>query len=59
LGYAAGMPDPKDARNDNTDEDGELANPGPVPPEPEDATDTGERRGDLAPQAGGPGEEDD
>jgi len=53
------MADPKDARNDNTDEDGELANQGPVPPEPEDVSDTGERRGDLAPQAGGPAEEDD
>ena len=39
-------------------EDGELANPGPVPPEPEDATDTGERPGDLSPQAGGPAHED-
>jgi len=51
-------PDPQQARNDNTDEDGELANQGPVPPEPEDVSDTGERRGDLGPQAGGPGEED-
>ncbi|WP_159540192.1 hypothetical protein [Aeromicrobium sp. 9AM] len=51
-------PDPQQARNDNTDEDGELANQGPVPPEPEDVPDTGERRGDLAPQAGGPAEED-
>ena len=52
-------PTAEDARNDNVPkgaptEDGELANPGPVPPEPEDATDTGERPGDLAPQAGGP-----
>jgi hypothetical protein len=48
--------DPIKARNDNddstTDEDGQLANPGPVPSEPEDATDIGERPGDLAPQAG-------
>ena len=55
------MSDPKEARNDTadeiTDEDGELANPGPVPPEPEDASDTGERPGDLAPHAGGPGSE--
>ena len=62
-GYAVPMADPKEARNDTTDEtrsdeDGELANPGPVPPEPEDATDTGERPGDLAPQAGGPAHED-
>lgn len=59
TGYAGRMADPKDARNDNTDEGGELANQGPVPPEPEDVSDTGERRGDLAPQAGGPAEEDD
>jgi hypothetical protein len=56
------MSDPKEARNDTadetTDEDGELANPGPVPPEPEDVSDTGERPGDLAPQAGGPGSDD-
>jgi hypothetical protein len=49
-------PDPTTVRNDTADEttseDGELANQGPVPPEPEDATDTGERPGDLAPQAG-------
>ena len=61
-GYAADMADPKEARNDTdetrSDEDGELANPGPVPPEPEDASDTGERPGDLAPQAGGPAHED-
>ena len=62
-GYALRMADPKEARNDTTDEtrsdeDGELANPGPVPPEPEDAADTGERPGDLAPQAGGPAHED-
>lgn len=60
-GYAGRMSDPKEARNDTadeiTDEDGELANPGPVPPEPEDASDTGERPGDLAPHAGGPGSE--
>lgn len=58
AGYASRMADPKDARNDTTDEDGELANPGPVPPEPEDASDTGERPGDLAPQAGGPAHDD-
>ena len=57
------MADPKDARNDTADEtaseeDGQLANPGPVPPEPEDVSDTGERPGDLAPQAGGPGLDD-
>lgn len=56
------MTDPKDPRDDTadetTDQDGELANPGPVPPEPEDVSDTGERPGDLAPQAGGPGTED-
>lgn len=38
------MSDPTKARNDTddaaTDEDGELANPGPVPPETEDASDT-------------------
>lgn len=56
------MADPRAARNDTadetrTDEDGELANPGPVPPEPEDVSDTGERPGDLAPQAGGPAHE--
>ena len=62
MGYAVRMADPKEARNDTdetrSDEDGELANPGPVPPEPEDASDTGERPGDLAPQAGGPAHED-
>ena len=63
LGYALHMADPTNARNDTNDdttpdEDGELANPGPVPPEPEDASDTGERPGDLAPQAGGPAHED-
>ena len=57
------MADPKEARNDTADEtaseeDGQLANPGPVPPEPEDVSDTGERPGDLAPQAGGPGLDD-
>jgi hypothetical protein len=56
-------PDPTSARNDTTDEDtaegGQLANQGPVPPEPEDVSDTGERRGDLTAQAGGPGEEDE
>lgn len=57
-------PHVEDARNDNAShdepaEDGELANPGPVPPAPEDATDTGERPGDLAPQAGGPAGDDE
>ncbi len=52
------MTDPDEAGNGNTDDGGELANQGPVPPEPEDVSDTGERRGDLAPQSGGPGEED-
>ena len=51
------MSDPQEARND-TAEEAELANQGPVPPEPEDATDTGERPGDLAPQAGGPAYDD-
>ena len=50
------MSDPTQARNDNddstTEEKGQLANPGPVPDEPEDVADTGERPGDLAPQAG-------
>ena len=51
------MSDPTKARNDTddstTDEDGQLANPGPVPPEPEDASDTGEGRpGDLTAEAG-------
>ena len=49
--------DPTQARNDNTDEtteeDGQLANPGPVPVEAEDASDTGEGRpGDLTAEAG-------
>ncbi len=38
------MTDPTTARNDTddttADEDGQLANPGPVPPEAEDAADT-------------------
>lgn len=38
------MTNTENARNDNddstTDEDGQLANPGPVPPAPEDAADT-------------------
>lgn len=46
---------PDQARNDNddstSDEGGQLANPGPVPPEPEDVSDTGENPGDLGPQA--------
>lgn len=51
------MSTPEQARNDNddstTEEKGQLANPGPVPDEPEDVADTGEGRpGDLAPQAG-------
>ncbi|MEV7395623.1 hypothetical protein [Aeromicrobium sp. NPDC092404] len=58
------MADPKEARNDTADEtaddtDGQLANPGPVPPEAEDASDLGDEPGDLAPHAGGPGAEDD
>jgi hypothetical protein len=55
-------PNPISARNDNTGEgpreDGELANPGPVPDEPEDVPDTGERPGDLTAQAG-PARDDD
>lgn len=57
-GYVSGMTtDPTQARNDNTDktteEDGQLANPGPVPVEAEDASDTGEGRpGDLTAEAG-------
>ncbi|REK72191.1 hypothetical protein DX116_00645 [Aeromicrobium endophyticum] len=57
-GYKACMTsDPTHARNDNddstTDEDGQLANPGPVPVEAEDASDTGEGRpGDLTAEAG-------
>lgn len=55
-------PNPISARNDNveesTSEDGQLANPGPVPDEPEDVPDTGERQGDLTAQAG-PGRDDD
>lgn len=47
------MTNPTEARNDNSDEDGELANQGPVPPEPEDASDTGEGdSGDLTAEAG-------
>jgi hypothetical protein len=51
------MSDPTSARNDTdestADEDGQLANPGPVPAEPEDSSDTGEgRRGDLTAEAG-------
>lgn len=52
-------PNATDARNDNTDEGGELANQGPIPPAPEDATDTGEKPGDLAAAAGGPGDDGD
>lgn len=51
------MSDPTQARNDNddstTEEEGQLANPGPVPAEAEDSSDTGEGRpGDLAAEAG-------
>jgi hypothetical protein len=51
------MSDPTSARNDNDDsiaeEDGQLANPGPVPAEAEDSSDTGEGRpGDLTAEAG-------
>jgi hypothetical protein len=51
------MSDLTQARNDNDDstaeEDGQLANPGPVPVEAEDASDTGEGRpGDLSAEAG-------
>ena len=51
------MSDPTTARNDNdnstADEEGQLANPGPVPAEPEDSSDTGEGRpGDLTAGAG-------
>ena len=51
------MSDPITARNDTddstTDEDGQLANPGPVPAEAEDSSDTGEGRpGDLTAEAG-------
>ncbi|MGA8987949.1 hypothetical protein [Aeromicrobium sp.] len=42
-----------DNAGDDTEQDGQLANPGPVPAEPEDAADTGEgRSGDLAAEAG-------
>ncbi|MET0953369.1 MAG: hypothetical protein ABWX57_08780 [Aeromicrobium sp.] len=49
--------DPVNARNDTdestADEEGQLANPGPVPAEAEDSADTGEGRpGDLAAEAG-------
>lgn len=48
---------PVEARNDTSDETtaegGQLANPGPVPVEAEDASDTGEGRpGDLTAEAG-------
>jgi hypothetical protein len=51
------MSDPTKARNDTDDsttgEDGQLANPGPVPAEAEDSSDTGEGHpGDLAAEAG-------
>ncbi|AWB93054.1 hypothetical protein [Aeromicrobium chenweiae] len=57
------MTDPTHARNDTddttADEDGQLANPGPVPAAPEDSSDTGEGRpGDLAAEAG-PDQDDD
>lgn len=58
AGYPQGMADPKETSNDPADDGTELANQGPIPPEPEDATDTGERPGDLAPQAGGPAHDD-
>lgn len=53
------MTDPHDAQNDTTDEDettphedGELANPGPVPAAAEDSADSGQGpSGSLAPQA--------
>lgn len=49
------MANPEQARNDNvdetTEEDGQLANPGPVPVEAEDASDIGEEPGDLTAQA--------
>jgi hypothetical protein len=57
-GYVRRMTNPTDARNDNTGEDsndegGQLANPGPVPAEAEDSSDTGEGRpGDLTAEAG-------
>ncbi|MEJ7633948.1 hypothetical protein [Aeromicrobium sp.] len=51
-------PNAQDARNDNTGEDGQLANPGPVPDEPEDVSDTGDQQGDLTAQAG-PARDDD
>jgi hypothetical protein len=57
--------DPVKARNDIDDstsddeEEGQLANPGPVPAEPEDSPDTGEGRpGDLTAEAG-PARDDD
>lgn len=55
--------DPTNARNDTDDstaeEEGQLANPGPVPAEAEDSSDTGEgRQGDLTAEAG-PGLDDD
>lgn len=57
------MSDPRQARNDTddstTEEQGQLAYPGPVPDEPEDVADTGERPGDLAPQAGPDRDHDD
>lgn len=43
--------------DDEPEEDGQLANPGPIPAEPEDVSDTGEKPGDLAPLAGGPANE--
>lgn len=52
------MPDPIKARNDDADVDpdeeidGQVANPGPVPAEAEDMSDTGQGHGYLAPQRG-------
>ncbi|MBC7632867.1 hypothetical protein [Aeromicrobium sp.] len=51
------MTDPIKARNDDADpdrdddQDGQVANPGPVPAEAEDMSDTGGGPGGLAPQA--------
>lgn len=55
--------DPVNARNDTddstADEEGQLANPGPIPAEAEDSSDTGEgHAGDLTAEAG-PGLDDD
>ncbi|WP_456694813.1 hypothetical protein [Aeromicrobium sp. P5_D10] len=53
------MTTPGNGHHEAPDEGGQLANQGPVPAEPEDVSDTGEKRGDLAPQAGGPADEEE